>query len=181
VFRNPFTIVLQPYAEDEPRFQDFDTAQLVLEASSKGKDCPLQNVIPILPSEVENQNDVLLPEPKYTQPVKAFELSYVPERNEGRPLICSPSSFSLSIKTRTWMCSISAFCFPSAWTSRIIIQDMASPPKKCSLMFGEWFGFALHFWFVGLELTASIRLKACAKEPQQLDGPQHVFVAQVSP
>lgn len=49
------------------RFQEFDTAQLVLEAASKSSSQLPQSS---RPKEVENENEVLLPEPKYTQPVQ---------------------------------------------------------------------------------------------------------------
>ena len=51
------------------RFQQFDTAQLILEAASKGSS---QASSSSHPQEIENQNEVLLPEPSYTGPVQVI-------------------------------------------------------------------------------------------------------------
>ena len=48
------------------RYQVFDTAQLVLEASSRGANA---KVPATLPKEVANPDDLLLPEPKYAEPL----------------------------------------------------------------------------------------------------------------
>ncbi len=51
------------------RFQQFDTAQLILEAASKGSS---QASTSSRPQEIENQNEILLPEPSYTGPVQVI-------------------------------------------------------------------------------------------------------------
>lgn len=53
------------------RFQEFDTPQLVLEAASKSSK-PTAEQSAIRPKEVENENELLLPEPKYSEAVKVL-------------------------------------------------------------------------------------------------------------